>query len=167
MADPHGSFWTNPETWVAAGFIVFVVATAKPIWRAIAGALDARAQRIRDELVEAERLRKEAEALLAEYQAKHGEAMRTADQIVAQAKAEAERLAREGAARLEADLKRREQLALQRITDAERQALSEVRAAAVDVALAATRRLLETKLDDAAQTRLVDAAIRQLPGKLN
>ena len=162
-----GPFLSNPETWVAAGFVVFVAATAKPIWRFITGALDARAQRIRDELAEAERLRKEAEALLAEYRARHRDAMKTADEIVAQAKAEAERLARDGAARIEADLKRREQLALQRIADAERQALSEVRAAAVEVALAATRRLLETRLDDAAQTRLVDAAIRQLPGKLN
>jgi F-type H+-transporting ATPase subunit b len=167
MAGPQGSFLAQPETWVAVGFVAFVAATWKPLSRAILGALDARAERIRRELDEAARLREEAQALLADYQARHAEALRTADAIVAQAKAEAERLAREGAAKLEADLGRREQQALQRIADAERQATAEVRAVAVDVALAATRALLEQKLDDDARARLVDAAIRELPGKLN
>jgi F-type H+-transporting ATPase subunit b len=62
---------------------------------------------------------------------------------------------------------RREDQALQRIAQAEQAAAHEVRAAAVDVALAATRQLLERKLDASVQSRLVDDAIRELPGKLN
>ena len=170
MADPHAAaepFFAQPEAWVAIGFVLFVVAVGKPLWKAITGALDGRARRIARELDEAERLRHEAQALLTDYQSKHAEAVKEAGAIVTRAQEEAERLAREGAARLEADLKRREQLALQRIAEAERQAMEEVRGAAVDVALAATRALLERKLDDAGQARLVDAAIRELPGKLN
>jgi F-type H+-transporting ATPase subunit b len=74
---------------------------------------------------------------------------------------------RDAKQRLEADLKRREDQALQRIAQAEQAAAHEVRAAAVDVALAATRQLLTNKLDAGVQARLVDDAIRELPGKLN
>ena len=90
-----------------------------------------------------------------------------AEAILERARGEAERLQRDAATKLEADLKRREEQALQRIAQAEQAAANEVRAAAVDVALAATRSLLGSKLDAAAQTRLIDEALRELPGKLN
>ena len=68
---------------------------------------------------------------------------------------------------LEASLKRREQLALQRIAQAEVQATADVRAAAVDLAMATTRKILTDKLDAGRQDALVDAAIKELPSKLN
>ncbi len=167
MADPHESFFAQPELWVLVGFVGFFAAVGKPLWKAIAGTLDRRAARIGKEIEEARRLREEAQDMLAEYQRKHRDALKEAEQIVAHAKTEAERIGREGQAKLAADLRRREEFALQRIAQAEQQATAEVRAAAVDVALAATRKLLEQRLDDDAHARLVDAAIRELPGKLN
>jgi F-type H+-transporting ATPase subunit b len=58
-------------------------------------------------------------------------------------------------------------LAIQRIAQAEQQAAADVRAAAVDVAIAATERLLRDKLDGAKGDALIDQAIKELPGKLH
>lgn len=168
MADPsHVPLLAKPELWVAVAFVAFFVVVWKPLRSALIGGLDARAERIKKELEEAQRLREEAQGMLAEFQRKQRDAIQEADAIVARAKSEAERLQREAKAKLEADLKRREEQALQRIAQAEQAATHEVRAAAVEVALTATRALLEQKLDEGAQARLIEEAIRELPGKLN
>jgi F-type H+-transporting ATPase subunit b len=160
-------FLTSPETWVALAFIVFVVLVWKPTQKAILSALDDRSTRIQKELNEAARLREEAQGLLTQYQTKHRDAMKEAETILAHARSEAERLSQQAVRDLEASLKRREELAMQRIAHAEQQAAADVRAAAVDVAIAATERLLRDKLDGAKGDALIDQAIKELPGKLH
>ncbi len=162
-----GHILSAPETWVAVAFVIFVVLVWKPAQKALLSALDARAARIDKELSEAARLREEAQALLAQYQRKHRDAMKEADEIITHARAEADRLAQQAARDLEASLKRREELAIQRIAQAEQQATADVRAAAVDVAIAATEQLLKEKLDGAKGDALIDQAIKELPAKLH
>jgi F-type H+-transporting ATPase subunit b len=158
---------SSAETWVALAFIVFVVLVWKPVQKAVLSALDDRAARIEKELTEAARLRDEAQALLTQYQEKHRDALKEAEGILAQARSGAERLAQQAARDLDASLKRREGLAMQRIAQAEQQAAADVRAAAVDVAIAATERLLKEKVDGAKGDALIDQAIRELPAKLH
>jgi F-type H+-transporting ATPase subunit b len=160
-------FFSSPETWVALAFIVFVALVWKPTQKAILSGLDDRSARISKELNEAARLREEAQTLLSQYQAKHRDALKEAEGIVAHARTEAERLSQQAARDLEAALKRREELAMQRIAQAEQQAAADVRTAAVDVAIAATERLLREKLDGAKGDALIDQAIKELPGKLH
>jgi F-type H+-transporting ATPase subunit b len=160
-------FLRDPEFWILVAFVIVIVLLWKPAGRTIAKALDDRAEKIRLDLDRAAKLRTDAQALLAEYQQKQRDALKEAEAILAQAKADAERLSAQAAADLEATLKRREQMALQRIAQAEQQALAEVRAAAVDIAIAATGKLLGEKLDAAEQDALVDGAIKELQGKLN
>jgi len=82
------------ETWVAVAFVIFVgIMIYYGVHTMIVGALDQRSARIRGELDEARRLKDEAAALLAEYRRKQQTAEREAAQIVAGAKAEADRLA--------------------------------------------------------------------------
>jgi len=157
----------DPEFWVLVAFVIVIGLTFKPAKRAIVKALDDRAEKIRSDLDRAATLHKEAQALLAEYQLKQRDALKEAESIVAQARAEAERLSAQAAKDLEAALKRREQMAVQRIAQAEQQAMAEVRAAAVDVAIAATGKLLSEKLDAGRQDALIDSAIKELQGKLN
>ncbi|MEE9195572.1 MAG: F0F1 ATP synthase subunit B, partial [Alphaproteobacteria bacterium] len=63
-------------------------------------------------------------------------------------------------------LKRREQLALDKIAQAEAQAIDEVRDAAVDLALKTTRELIASNLDDKRAQALIEGAIKELPQKL-
>jgi F-type H+-transporting ATPase subunit b len=162
-----GHLLSAPETWVAVAFVLLVVLVWKPAQKALLSGLDARAARIEKELNEAARLREEAQALLAQYQRKHRDAVKEAEDIVAHAREEADRLAQQAARDLDASLKRREDLAMQRIAQAEQQATADVRAAAVDVAIAATERLLKDRLDGAKGDALIDQAIKDLPAKLH
>jgi len=155
--------FADPEFWVLIAAIIFVALVWKPAGRALGGMLDARANRIAAELEEAHRLRAEAEALLAEYQQKQREAQGDAQAIVAHAKEEAELLAAQAQRDLQQTLERRTRLAEERIEQAEAKAVNEIRATAVDVAIAAAREVIAASLDDTRRAALVDAAITALP----
>ena len=141
----------SPEFWVAVGFVILVVAGFKKGRDAICGLLDQRADRIRAQLDEARKLREDAQHLLADYQRRQNSAAEEAKAIVAQAKVEAERIRTQAEADLAQALKRREQQALEKISQAESVALREVREQAVDLAVAATTRLMAAKVDAAAR----------------
>jgi F-type H+-transporting ATPase subunit b len=153
----------NPEFWVLVAGVIFVAVVWKPAKRAIVGSLDERAQRIRSELDEAERLRREAETLLEDYRRRRQAAQQEAAAIVAQARDEAAHLAERARRELDQTLERRRRLAEERIAQAEAKAAEEIRALAVDLAIAASRQLLAAEIDAASGARLIDAAIAELP----
>jgi F-type H+-transporting ATPase subunit b len=157
----------NVEFWIALAFVVAVVVLIKKATPGIVGGLDARAARIKEEIEEAKRLRAEAEATLADYQRKQRDALAEAQSIVARAKEDAERIGREAEAELDAALKRREASTLDKIAQAEARALAEVRHVAVDVAVEATRLLLQETLDQQRGSKLIDDAIQELPQRLH
>jgi len=130
-------------------------------------ALDERAERIRAQLDEAERLREEAQHLLAEYQRKQRQALQDAEAILNQARATAERHREDSAAELARTIERRERQAMDRIAQAEAEALAEVRAVAVAVSVEATRKLLAETIDEAKADQLIDSAIAELPDRVH
>lgn len=155
------------ETWIAVSFVIFV---AFVLWKGLKptlGALDARADKIKQELDDARRLREEAQKLLAEYQRKERDAASEAEAMAAHAREEAGRLRAKAAEELIASIARREAQALDRIAQAEAQAEADVRAEAVNLAVAATRHLLAGKLDTKRADKLIDQSIKELPGKLH
>jgi F-type H+-transporting ATPase subunit b len=155
------------EFWVFVAFVILVALTFKKVRTALTGGLDARAARIKAHLDEAEKLREDAQSLLAEYQRKQRAASEEAEGIVAQAKNEAQRMREQAQTELEHALNRREQQALDKIAQAEAEALSAVRNQAVDLAVAASARLIADNLDEKRAARLVDDAIKELPDKLH
>jgi len=163
----HGGFFSEAESWVAITWLIVVVLLAKPVFRGITAALDLRREKIKARIEEAERLRAEAQEMLATYQKKQRDALKEAEGMVAFAKAEAERLAAQAAADLDELLKRREQQALERIAQAEAEALREVRNTAVDIAISATRKLIADNLSVAQSAALIDSAIKELPARLH
>lgn len=157
----------SPTFWVAVAFVIFVGLTYKPLSKALTGGLDKRSDQIRQELEEAAQLREEAQKALAEYKRLQGEAVREAEELIAHTKLEAVRLRDQAEKDMEAALKRREQAAVEKIARAEAQALDEVRSAAVDIAIAATGKLLVEKLDPARAEAVIDQSIAELRNKLH
>ncbi|MEW5424305.1 F0F1 ATP synthase subunit B [Amorphus sp. 3PC139-8] len=133
----------------------------------IVRSLDGRADRIRKELDEARRLREEAQALLADYQRKRREAEEEAEQIVADAKSEAERMTEEANAKLEDMIARRTKAAEDKISQAENQAVAEVRARAADLAIAAAERILSDKVKGQVADDLVAQSMDSVRNRLN
>lgn len=157
----------DPTFWVLVAFVVFVAAFSRPIARAITAGLDKRSDKIRADLEEAENLLEEAQDLLAGYQRKQRDAAKESEAIVKRAREEAERLVIQGHERLEATVERRRKLALDHIAQAEAQAIDEVRARTVDVAIAAARDYLAETMTAKDADALVDQAIKDLPKKLH
>jgi len=156
------------EFWVAVSFVGFLaILIYYKIPALLAKALDERAAAIRKELDEARRLRDEAQNLLNDYQKKYRNAGIEAESIIEQARGEAEAYAKETRASLAESLERRTRQAEEKIARAEAQAVDEVRAAAVDTALAAAERILREKASGAAGAALIDDSIRGLKGRLN
>ena len=133
----------------------------------VAKSLDARADKIRDELAEAKRLREEAQHLLAEYQRKRKEAEAEAAGIVAAAEREAAALTAEAKQKTEEFVARRNALSEQKIKQAEADAVNAVRSAAVDLAIAAAEAVLTKKTDAAVQDKLFKGAVGEVKARLN
>ncbi len=153
--------------WVGLAFVVFVAAVFKPVSRMMGAALDGRAEKIKQELEEAVRLREDAQTLLASYERRQNEALKEAEDILTHAKEEAERQARQAGEALEELIRRREAQAMDRIARAEEEAAADVRNAAVELAIAATRKLISSELDEDHQQALIDEAIGELGDKLH
>ena len=163
LTDPH-----DPLFWVLVAFLIFAgLVLYYGVPKLVGGMLDDRADAIRKELDEARKLRDEAQALLADYQKKARDAETEAKSIIDQAKREAEAHAADAKTQLVESIERRTKLAEDKISRAEAQALSEVRATAVETALAAAERLLKTRVPGKIGDGLIDQSIRDLKGKLN
>jgi len=174
--EAHAGGATHHETflgldsygWVAGSFLVFVLLLLKlKVPKMIGDALDARGKKIAADLEEARRLRAEAEALLAGYQAKQKQAAADVESILTNAEAEAERIVADAQTAADALVARRTRMAEDRIAAAERAATADLRAQAAALAAEAARRVLTTELGAKEQSKLADAAIADLDARLN
>ena len=166
-AAAHGEpFYAAAEFWVMVAFVILVAFAFKPLFRIAVTALDARAETIKHQIEEAARLREEAQTLVATYQRQQREAKQEAEDIVAKAKADAERHRAEADEAMEVAFARQEAQAKDKIAQAEAAAVQEVRDVAVDLAIGAAEKLLAERLAGKDGDALVDDAIKELPEKL-
>ena len=181
MAEPHTETTATVEHGAAggeahaapsvAGFITapmfigmaMLVVIGLMLWKkvpaAIGKALDKQIDLIRQQLSEAEALRKEAEGLKAEYEKKAKAAQKDADALIERAKHEADAMLVKAKADAEALVVRRGRMAEDKIAAEERAAVDQLRATAAEAARKAAAKLITERLDDKADKALVDQAI--------
>jgi F-type H+-transporting ATPase subunit b len=159
---------SNPTFWVAVAFAIFIGIVIKAgAVKSITAALDARGQKIADDIAEAKRLRAEAEALLAEYESKRKAAEKEAAEIVSAARVDAERMAKEAEAKLADFVARRTKAVEVKIAQAEAQAAAEVKAAAADAAAAAAEQILRGAMAGKGGEDMVAAGLKEVRKRLN
>ena len=156
----------DPTFWVAVAFVVFVVLVFKPIKGALIGGLDTKIAEIRQEVEEAEKLREEAQSLLANYQRQQRQAIQDAEAIVAHAKEEAERHRAEADEAMKDMVRRQEEQAREKIAQAEAAAIQEVRSMSIELAMAAAEKLLADRLAGEEGSHLIDNSIEDISRKL-
>lgn len=157
----------DANIWILAAFICFFLVFGGAAYKRMVGALDARTARIKAELDDAQKLREDAQRLLDDYRSKRAQAEADALRMLEHAELEAERRAAQGRRDLELAMERRAELALQRIAQAEADALKEVRAAAASLAVQATARLLRDNMDAARAEAMIQDSIKQVQQKLH
>jgi F-type H+-transporting ATPase subunit b len=154
--------------YVAVGFVIFLgILGYYGVHKTLLGMLDARAAKVQDQLDQASALRKEAETLLREYEAKRAAAEKDAAQIVEDAKAEAARIRTENEAKLADFVARRTKMAEQKIAQAEATASAEVRAAAADAAVKAAEAVLRGQSTGKVADDLIAAGLKDVRARLN
>lgn len=157
------AFGITPGGYVAlAMLVVFAIMLWKRVPALIASLLDQKIAGIREQLDTAAKLRDEAAALKAEYEAK----AKAADAEIAELKAAAEKQAADLVAKAKKDasdlIARHKALSATKIAAAERAAIDELRAKAAVAATEAARGLIAGQHGANADRKLVDKAISEL-----
>lgn len=155
------TFWATAALFVFIALMIYLKVPAM-----ITKALDGRISKIEQDLAEAERLRAEAKALLEEFQRKREDAEKEAEGIIAAAREDAFRLTAEAGAALDTLIARRTKAVEDKISQAEAQAVAEVRARSADLAIEAARVLLTQQMANKGDA-LIEQAIKDVGAKLN
>ncbi len=158
----------DPTFWVALAFVGFVLLVRKPVGHKIAEALDKRSAKIKTELEEAVRLREEAQAVLLAYQKKQRECLQEAEEILRRTEEDAKRMAEQAEAELRTSLEKRKNLAVEKILQAEKQALQDVQNHAVDIAVAAARTIIARQMASGeSSAEIIEFATDEIERKLH
>jgi len=141
--------------WHAINFVVLLVLLRLVLYKPVVGMLDARAQRVRDSMEQADAARRAAEQAETDRQALLAETRREAEQIRARADQQAKRILSDAEARAQ----ERQQLAEQQAEVAARQieerVMAQVRLQLADLVVTAVERVTRGALDANAQRGLV------------
>jgi F-type H+-transporting ATPase subunit b len=156
------TFWATVALILFLGVVMYLKVPAM-----LGKNLDDRASKIRSELDEARKLREEAQTILAEYQRKRKEAESEAEEIVAAAHHEAEVLTAQARIKTKEFVERRTAMATNKIAQAESQALSDVKSAAVEVAVLAAQDVIASKVTGAAADKIIRSSISEVKSQLN
>jgi len=161
-----GSFLITPNVglmiWTLLLFGISMYILAKLAFPRIAEALDRRQKAIEESIDAAERTRREADEILAEYRERLREARGQADQIIERSRKAAE--AHERQAKEDA-LATREQLMEQTRRDIQtetRRAVQEIRGEVAQLTVEATEKLTRKSLTEDDQRRLLEDALGEL-----
>lgn len=153
--------------WVAISFFVFAVIAYKLGRKSILNGLDARIDEVKNEIETAERLRVEAQELLAQYQRKQRDAEKEAQEIVSRAQTQAETMAKASEAELNETMARREAQLTMRLKRLEENAIAEIQSHAAELAVTATTEMISQTLDADTNNALNDQTIASLAKDLN
>lgn len=161
-----GSFLVSPDIglmiWTLVVFILSMIVLRKLAFPRIAEALDKRQRAIEESIDSAERVRVEADQLIAEYRERLAEARTQADEIVARARKTGEQA--EAASIVAARQKHDELLEQTRreIQVETQRAIQEIRSEVADMTVRATEKVTRKSLTEADQHRLVEEALSEL-----
>ena len=165
-AVPHAepkALGMDATAWVSlAMLIVLGIMLWKKVPGAIGKALDKKIAGIREQLDEAAKLRAEAEALKAEYEARAAQAGAEAQTMLDRARHEADGIVQQAKADSAALIERRARMAEDKIAAAERAAIADIRTKAATAATAAAAKLIADQHDAAADKAMVDDTIAGL-----
>ncbi len=142
-AEGHVGFFADAANWVAISTVLFGVVLYKYARKPFFNLLDNRTEKIRDELNEAERLRVEAQELLASYQRQHQDALQEAEQIIIGAQKEANNLKTTAEKELQQSIERKHKQFEERVQRMEQTAIENVRNKIIELSMQATEKALK------------------------
>jgi F-type H+-transporting ATPase subunit b len=149
--------------WTIVTFVVTLLVLRKIAWSPILASLDDREKRIHDALSQAEKAGKDAEEAIAQARADSSAALRRSDDLVKQARVDAEHLRAKMIAEAKTESQKVLDDGLRRLEAEQRAAMQEVRHTAADLAVRAAARLVQSSMTADQQRQIVEEFLRDLP----
>ena len=154
---------STPEiVWGLVSFVVLFVIMAKFAFPAVQKSMEARTERIRTSLDDAERVKGEAQTILEDYQRQLADARNESNRIIEEARQAADQLRRDLMARAEAEAQELRQQTQQDLEAAQKRILADLRAQVAQIAIGAAEKIIERNLDRETQTALIESYINQV-----
>ncbi|MGB0573825.1 MAG: ATP F0F1 synthase subunit B [Hyphomicrobiales bacterium] len=151
-------------TWVAIGFVLFILMLIYfKVPGQITKILDNRAEKIKNELDEAKKLREEAQAMLADFQKKNKEAEKSAKALIDEAKKIAKNYEKEAKSKFDENMERRKKLLDEKLKRAEVEALNQIKNDITDIVFdAIDKSLSNNNINKDASDRIIETGIKEI-----
>lgn len=148
--------------WTIVTFVLLLVVLGKFAWGPILSMVEEREKGIRESLEAADKQRAEAQRMIEEHQEALEEARRDAAEMVRKAQEEVEVARTEALEKAKTEAADLLENARAQIEAEQKKAFSEVKEVAVEMAIAAAGKLIESSLDEEQQRRLVEEYLDDL-----
>lgn len=162
---PTDAQWLPLVTTIVV-FLLFMTIAKIFVWPHITNALDARDEKIRNEIESAESARKEATAAKEDYLQEVEKAKKEATRMVNEARAEATRIAESLKLKNEEELNLMRERAYQDIEQAKLAAVEDLRSETSKIAVAIAKKLLKREINDSDQDQLLKETLSEI-GTIN
>ena len=152
----------NELVWGTLSFVILFYLLVRFAFPPVKKMMEERTNRIRRDLDEGERVRSEAEAILADYQRQLADARGEANRVIEESRQTAERLRADLVQRAEAevaDLRRRSE---EDIRAAQQQALADLQASVKGLVIELAEKVVERNLDRETNMALIEGYISQV-----
>jgi F-type H+-transporting ATPase subunit b len=148
--------------WGTISFVILFAVLAKYAYPAVNKMMQDRSDRIRNNLEEADRVRGEAEGVLADYKAQLADARNEANRIIEEARQAAEQLRQELIQRADQEVAELRERQLEDLRLAQDRAVSQLQTQVRDLAIDLAERVVNANLDRERNLQLVDHYIAEL-----
>jgi len=148
--------------WTIITFVVLLLILWKAAWRPIVDALDARAEKVRFEIDNAERTRQEAEKLLSQHKALMDNAKNETSQIITKGREEAEKLKNEILEKANHDARSIAERAKKEIELAKDKALADIKTEVVLLSTGIASKIISKNIKPEDQKALVEEALNKI-----
>ena len=158
--------FSDPQFWVAVAFVAFIVAIFNPVRKILTSSLDTQIKDIKNKIDEAENLKNETQTTLSEIKKRQNDVQIEIQDIHKDAEKKVKQLEENAEAKLKDQIAKRQILAEAKIDQLIRDANSLIQSHISSTAIAATISILQQKLNNQEQQKLIDKSIEELGSAL-
>ena len=158
--------FSDPQFWVAVAFVAFIVAIFNPVRKILTSSLDAQIKDIKGKIDEAENLKNETQTALSEIKKRQNDMQIEIQDIHKDAEKKVKQLWENAETKLKDQIAKRQILAEVKIDQLTRDANTLIQSHISSTAIAATISILQQKLNNQEQQKLIDKSIEELGSAL-
>ena len=158
--------FSDPQFWVAVAFVAFIAAVFNPVRKMLTTNLDAQIKDIKDKIEEAENLKNETQVSLSEIKQRQNDVQSEIQTILKEAENKVKQIEQLAEDKLKDQIAKRQILAEAKIEQLTRDANNLIQTHITSSAIDATIAILEQKLNNEEQQKLIDTSIQELGSAL-